>query len=196
MSLIAWLLAFFMMENLITTYGTGLGFIQGQAKARTIRLEVLTILYLMLASLLSWAVHLVLVRIAGFEFLFIFFAVLITWFLPVLMRQWLQQWIHEAAEWENGKDYSYSTALVLIIVLAQYRLDLLSVIGASAGASLALVLTITLYRNIMHRLSFEQIPPRFKGLPLALIVLGLLGLVFAGVDAALAESRIFSLFNV
>lgn len=196
MSLIAWMLAFFMMENLITSYGTGLGFIHGLTRVRNFKFEVLTVLYLMLSALLAWFVHLLLVNVLGLDFLFIFFVVLIAWFLPVLIRHWGQRWIHEAAEWENGKDYSYSTSVVLILVLSQYQLDLVQLIGASAGASISLVLTITLYRNIMNRLSFEHIPSRFKGLPLAFIVLGLLGLVFAGVDAVLADSRIFSLFNV
>ena len=54
------------------------------------------------------------------------------------------------------------------------------VLAQALGLASGLVLAMTLYSAIRHRIQEDQLPPAFRGLPISLLVLGMMALAVSG----------------
>ncbi|MBR5309669.1 MAG: hypothetical protein IKU42_00915 [Oscillospiraceae bacterium] len=71
-------------------------------------------------------------------------------------------------------------ALGSVLVPAGERLDLISTLGYGIGMSLGFGLAVVIVGYGLSRLEYCRVPKIFKGVPIALIYLGLLSLAFYG----------------
>ena len=71
-------------------------------------------------------------------------------------------------------------ALGTLLVPANIRLDLISTVGYGIGMSLGFGLAAVIVGYGLTRLEYCRVPKIFRGVPIALIYLGLLSLAFSG----------------
>ena len=71
-------------------------------------------------------------------------------------------------------------ALGTLLVPANIRLDLISTVGYGIGMSLGFGLAAVIVGYGLTRLEYCRVPKIFRGVPIALIYLGLLSLAFYG----------------
>ena len=70
--------------------------------------------------------------------------------------------------------------LGVAILMIQKEFSLLQSVVYSTSTALGFGLALVLFAGIRERLDFEDVPPAFKGIPIALITAGILAMAFMG----------------
>jgi len=187
MVVIAYILSFAFMENVVLQYATGVRATVTFGANPDFRLEFLTALYLALCGILGWAVSLFWADFLGFEVLDIISFALLAVGLPVVLKKLFSGLIGES-NWEQGTHYSFASAFVLAAALQSLHPGVAGALAGAVGAALGYSGLIRVYSSVMQRLDGEAVPSRLKGLPLSMIIIGLIGLACAGMDAVLTPA--------
>lgn len=88
--------------------------------------------------------------------------------------------LFERIEGKLGGAVFNCAVLGSLLIPASQRLDLFSSLGYAVGSSIGFTLAAVITGYGMERLSLRHIPKAFRGLPIALIYMGLLSLAFYG----------------
>lgn len=185
MNLIAWLLSFALIENVVGHNAAAHETLLRDRSSHNWQTHVLTLVYLTVGGLISWVLVVLLARLLPLDFLLVPLFALLCHFLPRLIRLVFLPVFLQAQDWSYRQHYTYAAAFLVMILIWYYQPDFVGAMGASLGAAAGFWLMGVLYRGVMRRLSFERIPLRLRGLPLAFIIIGLCGLVLTASGAAI-----------
>jgi electron transport complex protein RnfA len=183
-------LNFFFIQNLLLVFGLGMtpALRQGQAyRMRWGALLSMSVLMLV-ACLAAWGLHALLVTWLGLSYLQTMSYVLVLVCLIYATRAVAKR--SSAARQDDFQALVLpvnisSASLGLMVLVTGQGFGFLDALAASCGGILGYGLALFLYGEALQRMELEWIPKPFRGLPLALISLGLVSLVFMSVSALL-----------
>jgi electron transport complex protein RnfA len=184
------IVSFFFMQNLLVVYGLGLAPALRAGTAFRPRLGVFlsSALLMGIAVMAAWGLHALLVDLLGLAYLRTIAYVLVL----VGLIFGTQAVAKRVSERNRGnfdalvKPVNISCAtLGLMILVTGQDLGFPEALAAGCGGILGYGAGLFLYGEALQRMELEWIPKAFRGLPLALISLGLVSLVFMAVSALL-----------
>lgn len=184
------LLNWFFFQNLALVYGLGL--VPALGGRQDYRFQAADfgfgVLFMTIAVFLSWGLNWLVVDLIGFGFLRTLVFVLVIASLVHVFNGLADRLSHKTAESLRiftGPINASCAAMGLIVLLNGAGLGIVDLAIACLGAVLGFGAALALHSGIMRRMELEWLPRHFRGIPFALISLGLVSLVFMSISSLL-----------
>lgn len=173
------------LTNILLNVLVGFPFISEETKVRDILIVGLkTLLLSLVATVILYPIHKYLIE--DWSFITPILAVLIIMNLNLLSNFILDKLKLEKYTSQTYNLYVPVNAVVISTLLIMVnQTNYLGAIATTVGLSLGYVLVSLMILAIKPRLNLPGIPKSFKGIPLLLITLGLIGMVFVGLAGIL-----------
>jgi len=190
MSTVQLLLYYFFFQNLTLVFGLGLvPVLGGRQDYRFHKLDFwFAILFMAIAVMLTWGLNWLIVGLLGFGFLrTMLFVLVIALMIHAFDRLAgkLSQRTAESVRIMTGPINASCAVMGLVVLVSGGNLGLLDSLIAALGAVLGFGAALLMHSGIMRRMELEWLPRHFRGLPFALISLGLVSLVFMSISSLL-----------
>ena len=190
MSTVYLMLSFFFVQNLLLVFGLGMtpAFREGMAFRWRTGSFLATALLMLVSAMAAWGLHALIVGYLGLQYLrtLVFVLVLVCLIYGTRGIAW------RFSQTGTGNVDSIimpvntsSATLGLMILVSGQGLGAVEALAAACGGILGYGVALFLYSEVLRRMDLEWVPKPFRGLPLALISLGLIALIFMSVSALL-----------
>ena len=190
MSTVYLILNFFFVQNLLLVFGLGLSpaLKQGQAFRLKPAEFFASAVMMLLGVVIAWSLNLLLVNWLGLTYLRTLIFVLVLIILLYGTRA-------VAARFNSERQAALAAiimpvnmscaAMGLMVLCSAPGLGIVDALMAAIGGILGFGAAFFIYGEVLERMDLEWVPKPFRGLPMALICLGLIALVFLSISSLL-----------